>query len=159
ADDSAKASWDRWENWRDDFFIPAASLLVRAPWVFARGNHELCSRAGPGYFYFLDPHSRLLGHNPARYRCPPQVNGGEPFPNFVFVPPYALPFDEGLTLVVMDSANACDSANPVSHATEIYTAQFAQVRELIRSPYAWVATHRPIWAVFLDDGPTVDCDK
>jgi hypothetical protein len=124
--------------------------------VFTRGNHELCSRAGPGYFYFLDPHSSLLGHDPARYRCPPQVEGGDPFPNLVFVSPYALAFDEGLTLVVLDSANACDSPKPVSHATEIYATQFAQVRGLIQSRYAWIATHRPIWAVFPETA-TVDC--
>lgn len=52
---------DSWEAWRADFFAPAAPLLSRAPWVPARGNHELCSRAGPGWFYFLDPHSDLLG--------------------------------------------------------------------------------------------------
>ena len=29
---------------------PAAELLATAPWVVARGNHELCSRAGLGWF-------------------------------------------------------------------------------------------------------------
>jgi hypothetical protein len=39
---------DKWSDWRDDFFAPASRLLPAAPWLFARGNHELCSRAGPG---------------------------------------------------------------------------------------------------------------
>ena len=102
ADALDSASWDRWPHWRDDFFKPATPLFATAPWVFSRGNHELCSRAGPGYFYFLDPHSPLLGHDPARYRCPAQTNGGDPSPNLTFVPPYALAFDAGLTLVDID---------------------------------------------------------
>src|SRR5262249_7724456 len=114
--DLASPSWDRWDNWRDDFFRPAAPLLREAPWGFTRGHHERCSRAGPGYFYFLDPHSPLLGQDPARYRCPPQVNGGAPFPNLTFVAPYALRFGPGLTLVVVDSANACDTPAPVTNA-------------------------------------------
>ena len=69
-----------------------------------------------------------------------------------------LPFDEGLTLVVLDSANACDTADPVTHAHEIYTAQFAKVEELIHTRYAWVVTHRPIWAAFVDSA-SVDCAK
>lgn len=37
---------DAWEAWWLDFFQPAGELLTAAPWVFARGNHELCSHAG-----------------------------------------------------------------------------------------------------------------
>jgi len=147
ADKPDSASWDTWKHWRDDFFKPAAPLTAKAAWVFARGNHELCSRAGPGYFYFLDPHSSLLGHEPTRYQCPAQVNGGAPLSNLTFVPPYALAFDAGLTLLVMDSANACDTADPVTSALSIYAAQFGQIQSLIRTPYAWVVGHRPIWAV------------
>jgi hypothetical protein len=156
ADDLGSASWDTWKHWRDDFFKPAAPLMAKAVWVFARGNHELCSRAGPGYFYFLAPHSSLLGHDPARYRCPPQVSGTDPFPNLTFVPPYALAFDAGLTVVVMDSANACDTADPVANALSIYTAQFGQIQSLIQTPYAWLVGHRPIWAVAADK-VRVDC--
>ncbi len=46
---------DIWRNWHDDVFKPGKSLLAAAPWVAARGNHELCSRAGAGYFYFFRP--------------------------------------------------------------------------------------------------------
>ena len=57
---------DSWEAWRIDFFEPAAPLLRRAPLVPTRGNHELCSRAGPGFFYFLDPRSSLLADELSR---------------------------------------------------------------------------------------------
>jgi len=52
---SGAAVGDQWASWNQDFFIPAAPLLRAAPWIFVRGNHELCARAGNGWFYFLDP--------------------------------------------------------------------------------------------------------
>ena len=42
------------DAWNADFFGPAAPLLAAAPWVMVRGNHEDCSRAGEGWFRFLD---------------------------------------------------------------------------------------------------------
>jgi len=46
---------DRWLSWRQDFFAPGAPLLGAAPWIFVRGNHEICKRAGNGWFLLLDP--------------------------------------------------------------------------------------------------------
>ena len=40
---------DVWRNWHDDLFRSAGKLMKAAPWIVARGNHELCSRAGRGY--------------------------------------------------------------------------------------------------------------
>jgi predicted phosphodiesterase len=42
-----------WEEWRDDFFAPSAPLFAAGPWIMVRGNHEICSRAGEGWFRFL----------------------------------------------------------------------------------------------------------
>jgi hypothetical protein len=50
---------DVWESWMQDFFRPAKPLLDAAPWVFVRGNHELCKRGGNGWFQFLDPRSMV----------------------------------------------------------------------------------------------------
>jgi len=51
----AGATWGYgWDAWRDDFFKPAAPLLASAPWLFVRGNHESCFRAGQGWFRFVD---------------------------------------------------------------------------------------------------------
>ncbi|HEY8876222.1 MAG TPA: metallophosphoesterase, partial [Roseateles sp.] len=36
------------DTWQADFFQPAKALLAAAPWVFVRGNHEACARAGQG---------------------------------------------------------------------------------------------------------------
>ena len=49
---------DNWASWRADFFAPAAPLLRAAPWIFIRGNHEACARAGEGWFRFLEPRAR-----------------------------------------------------------------------------------------------------
>jgi hypothetical protein len=123
--------------------LPAAPLLAQAPWIAARGNHELCSRAGPGYFYFLDPHSSLLG---GELRCPAQRNGSEACPNLLFVAPYQLELGT-VRLAVLDSANACDA---YPNFTQIYARQFEQLPNLGAGPPTWLVTHRPIWGV--DDG-------
>ena len=52
-------SGDRWESWGQDFFTPAEPLLKAAPWVFTRGNHEICARAGEGWFRFLETRPAL----------------------------------------------------------------------------------------------------
>jgi len=74
---------DSWKHWNRDFFSAAQPLFPIAPWVFARGNHELCSRAGPGWFYFLDASSTLLGQYHTQLSCPAAEN---PNPE-VFSPP------------------------------------------------------------------------
>jgi hypothetical protein len=43
------------DAWAADFFAPAAPLLAAAPWVMVRGNHEVCNRAGQGWYRYLDP--------------------------------------------------------------------------------------------------------
>ena len=49
---------DTWQLWQKDFFPVAQPLLLAAPWVFGRGNHEGCPGAGDlvygmGYFQFF----------------------------------------------------------------------------------------------------------
>lgn len=55
AECAGSVSGDVWGSWQQDFFEPARELLQSAPFVLVRGNHELCSRAGRGWFQFLDP--------------------------------------------------------------------------------------------------------
>ncbi|HVR02960.1 MAG TPA: metallophosphoesterase [Polyangia bacterium] len=43
------------DTWMADFFTPAAPLLAAAPWIMVRGNHEVCNRAGQGWYRYLDP--------------------------------------------------------------------------------------------------------
>lgn len=137
---------DSWEAWRDDFFAPAGDLLAAAPWVFARGNHELCSRAGPGWFYFLDPSTDLDPAGGGQRSCPEPVATGAPIDNVVLTPPYAVAQGD-LTVVVVDSANACDSfTNPTFQAR--YDQQAAALPSLVpASGTTWLMSHRPMFGV------------
>lgn len=76
---------DRWDSWKQDFFSPALPLLKAAPWIVVRGNHELCSRAGEGWFQLLEP-------RPAPETCTNKRD------------PYRIRL-ENLSLWVMDSAD------------------------------------------------------
>ena len=136
---------DTWDTWEADFFEPAQPLLAAAPWVVVRGNHELCSRAGRGWFYFLDAHSPLLDPDVETPSC-----------NAPTVPtePYGLTM-ANLQLIVLDSANACGAGEgPQSNlAAEehafAYARQFDTVNALLAegSKPAWLLTHRPLWGI------------
>ena len=140
------SSPDGWAAWQADFFAPAQASLPAAPWIFVRGNHELCSRAGPGYFYFLDPSSVLLGGGATQTVCPDQ--NGTPPSTLRFNQPYKITLGS-LSLVVIDSANADDTA---SGNQAQYNAQLAAVAAMItKGTPAWVLTHRPFWGVMKPD--------
>lgn len=140
---------DAWEYWRDDFFAPAGGLLHSAPWVFARGNHELCSRAGPGWFYFLDPSSNLPGGGGRQLSCPPPQPDANPIVSVRIAPTYRLDL-ASLHLIVLDSANACDSfvTPPMQEFTQRYVDEAEKAGALAPDrETAWLVTHRPVWGV------------
>jgi hypothetical protein len=118
-------SGDKWETWDADFFTPASALLDSAPWVFTRGNHEICSRGGKGWFRFLDP-------NP-------------PFPECEeFTPPYSV--DIGLVqLLMLDSSSADDNDAP-QDLVDVYSAQIDALSE-IAGNNAWLLAHHPVWGI------------
>jgi hypothetical protein len=124
----AGSPWgDNWTSWAADFFTPAAPLLAAAPWVILRGNHEDCSRAGPGWLRLLgplavDPKALCVDH----------------------IPPYAVP-TEHLNLIVMDDANAPEIDAPDS-LVPVYRGDFASIAHLASTP-SWLLMHRPIWGV------------
>ncbi len=134
---------DTWASWRDDFFLPASSLLEAAPWVVARGNHELCSRAGPGWFYFLDPSSNLAGGG-GQQSCPEPNPTKSPIANVVLSTPYAVDLGT-VRLIVLDSANACDAFTEPTF-TAAYSKQLAAIGQLAGGN-TWLMSHRPLWGV------------
>jgi hypothetical protein len=145
---------DAWEAWWLDFFQPAGDLLTAAPWVFARGNHELCSHAGPGWFYFLDASSDLAEGGGRQLACPSQDGAGPALPHLQFVEPQVLHLGD-LDLLVLDSANACDQ---LPGYTDIYRRQLTAAAARLRARKAWLLTHRPIWGIE-DEGATLyGCD-
>jgi predicted phosphodiesterase len=116
---------DNWPVWQKDFFNPAAPLLAAAPWVMVRGNHEICSRGGHGWFRLLDPH-------PSTDRCTDTTQ------------PYALRIGS-LSLVLFDGSDADDrNADPAKVAA--YRDQLKSVLADVPA-HSWLLTHRPIWAL------------
>jgi hypothetical protein len=122
---------DNWAVWQKDFFDPAAPLLAAAPWVLVRGNHELCSRGGHGWFRLLDPH-------PETDRCVETTL------------PYALRIG-ALNLLLFDSADADDATAEPTKVT-FYREQLQTLLAHVPAN-TWLLTHRPIWA--LAQGPGV----
>jgi predicted phosphodiesterase len=122
---------DDWPTWKADFFAPAAPALLAAPWIVVRGNHEICKRAGAGYFRLLDP-------TPAQ--APP--------PCIDVIPQFTVTIG-GQAFIVFDSSNAADKC-PCDPAA--YAAQFAAMRPAAGT---WLLTHRPIWG-FRSHGRTLN---
>ena len=118
-------SADKWEAWRADFFAPAAELLRAAPWVMARGNHEACSRAGRGWFRFLDPQLPASGCRD-------------------YTTPYATGMGE-LQLLVLDTAILPNTDAPADMVAS-YAPQFDLVRQQTHYP-TWLIMHHPLWGV------------
>lgn len=141
---------DDWKNWQSDFFDPARPLLSKAPWIFTRGNHELCSRAGPGWFYFLDSGASARLGGSGQLACPPQGGRAPPRDDALryleFTEPQVINLAD-LRVVVIDSANACDRFAP-KPTTAIYAVQLERVLETSpRDKTIWLVSHRPFWGI------------
>jgi hypothetical protein len=128
---------DNWTNWYYQFFKPASKLLAAAPWIFVRGNHEICSQRGSGYFLLLDPRATAA--------CPGDST-----------PPYAVTLGKSNFIVLDSSGATCDfppgspekSCKPSEQAAQIKTlaAQLKSSQSMIPSgASARLLTHRPVW--------------
>jgi 3',5'-cyclic AMP phosphodiesterase CpdA len=115
---------DNWPTWAADFFTPGQPLLTAAPWVFVRGNHEDCQRAGLGW-------TRLLATAPYDTAVPCADHTA----------PYTVPLD-AMKLVVMDDANAPDTSVD-ANAVPAYRAEFAALGQ--QTGPLWLLSHRPVW--------------
>jgi hypothetical protein len=120
----AGSPWgDNWTTWKADFYDPAAPLLAAAPIVLARGNHEDCKRAGPGW-------DRLQGPGAFNGAC----NTHEPL--------YTVDLG-GLTLAVLDDAVSDEPALDRDVA-KVYADEIGGLAKL-PAP-VWFVHHRPTWA-------------
>jgi len=126
-----------WDTWQADFFTPAAPLLAVAPWVMARGNHESCSRAGQGWWRFLDPR----GLQQAR-----DCNLAADDQQGDYSAPYAVPVGGGAQLIVFDSSAAGNKPLANSDAAfALYQNQFRQVDQLAaQAAFSIFIEHHPI---------------
>jgi hypothetical protein len=123
----AGSPWgDNWATWDAEFFNPAQPLFAAAPWVMVRGNHEDCSRGGPGWF-------RLLDAAPAALACPAQSA------------PMAINVG-ALMLYVLDSSGTEDRSAPPGPVTA-FAAQLDALKADLKAKPGWIVTHRPIWGL------------
>lgn len=130
-----------WDTWQADFFTPAAPLLAVAPWVMVRGNHESCTRAGQGWWRFIDPRPLQAGRDCNREQD--DVVGD-------YSAPYAVPLGrigtEQAQLIVFDSSKV--PYKILSHsetAYQIYLQQFQAVNQLAeQADVNFFINHHPI---------------
>lgn len=132
---------DNWKAWNADWFAPVGEMLAAAPWVFARGNHEDCTRGGTGWFLFFDPRDVPPGAD----RCAGTTD------------PYAVRVPGVGTLLIVDTAcapwystgcwPAAGGVNDTTRAIPAYAGQLARLPGLMDAGTpAWLVTHVPVWA-------------
>lgn len=125
-----------WARWNADFFTPAEPLLRNTPWIFVRGNHEMCGRAAEGWVRFLDPRNYVW------------ENANTCNSNLQFTPPYRVSVGE-LHVTVMDTSS-------LKNSNQKQSAMMAGQFELLANakPNTWLMMHHPIWADDVGDPVT-----
>jgi hypothetical protein len=128
------------DAWQADLFEPARPLLAAAPWVFVRGNHESCARAGQGWFRFVDAQP----WTPQR-SCNEVVNDDAAD----FSDPYAVTLDANTQFIVFDSSKS--SGKPylsTDPAFAKYVDEMQVVERLTKiKPNNIFMSHHPLHAV------------
>ena len=124
------------DTWSADFFEPLKPLLEAAPWVFTRGNHESCQRAGQGWYRYLDPDP----FNPER-ACETKDSIHAEFST-----PYAISLGPDQQLIVFDSSGASEKQTKDSdRVINAYQDQFKVVEKLAENkPKNWLVLHHPV---------------
>jgi hypothetical protein len=132
---------DNWATWEAEFFKPASPLLLQAPWVILRGNHENCARAGVGWTFFFAPPFQYEKIDAARV-CQDDLD------------PYRLTLRDAaagsrLVLIVLDTADAedtyglADSPNGKKGRCSYYRDKLKPL--ITGNAQFWLALHQPLW--------------
>lgn len=129
---------DNWAAWEQDFFAPARGLLATAPWVFVRGNHEDCSRAGQGWHHFLAPRS---AHGKPIKNCDELTA-----PYTVRIAGWALDLPEDLYLVVLDTAYGGKIGPFLKKRYADWETEVEQALKRVPAvDRAWILLHQPVF--------------
>jgi hypothetical protein len=134
------------DSWDADVMIPSKPLFLAAPWVAVRGNHEVCNRAGQGWYRYLDTNP-FDTTGVKTCNDPANDNVGN------FNDPWAVSFGD-TEFIAFDSANASKTAYSPP-AFQPYTSQLATAGGLA-SPNLlniW-AVHHPVLGYSAANPPT-----
>jgi hypothetical protein len=126
-----------YDTWQADLFQPAKPLLAAAPWLFVRGNHESCSRAGQGWFRFVDSQP----WSEARACNLPSLDREADFSQ-----PFAVPIGPTAQFLVFDSSQTPGKAlDPKDNAYAKYVSQMGQIAKLAQArPNSYFLSHHPV---------------
>jgi hypothetical protein len=128
-----------YDTWQADFFSPAKPLLAAAPWVFVRGNHESCWRAGQGWFRWIDSQP---------WREARSCNKPENDDEADYSEPYAVPVSAQTQLIVFDSSKT--SGKPFKSSDLAYGKYMQQLKKLTQQTQqksnSFFMSHHPLQA-------------
>ncbi|MEP6867660.1 MAG: metallophosphoesterase [Novosphingobium sp.] len=129
-----------WDAWNADFFTPAEPLLRAAPWLVVRGNHENCSRAGQGWWRFLDPRPLAIDQD---CNDPAHDETGD------YSDPYGVPIGGDAQIIVLDLAITGDKpiTSPDFRFKDFQKSYADMDRLAARARTNIVANHKPILAL------------
>ncbi len=135
------------DAWVADFFAPAAPLLAAAPWVMVRGNHEVCNRAGQGWYRYLDPNP-FDSTDVKTCDVPANDTTGN------YNDPWAVSFGD-TQFIVFDSANTSKTAySPAAFMP--YTTELAEAAGLASTNLLNIfAVHHPVLGYTAANPPTI----
>jgi hypothetical protein len=129
-----------WDTWEADFFRPAANLLAAAPWIVVRGNHEQCTRAGQGWYRFLDPNPYTEAHscNSAANDAVLQTSGplAGQLVGGAYNAPYAVTVGANSQVIVFDSNNVGSATVAAGGSSNFntYQAEFQAAAAFATNP-------------------------
>lgn len=138
-----------WAAWDADFFAPAGPLLASAPWAITRGNHELCDRAGAGWFRFLD-YRRFPDAEPRYSPDYDEANCSN------YIDPLTVRLGD-LQLILMDVAGLADAPGKGknqgwTNGDHVRTARQLDAVTALQSTQtatiSWLVTHKPLLAFY-----------
>ncbi len=138
--DCAGSPWGYgFDAWQADLFKPAEPLLAVAPWVFVRGNHESCFRAGQGWFRFIDA-APLLVERTCDSTAQDVIAD--------FSEPYAVSAGHGNQFIIFDSSKSSGKSYAVTDpAYRNYVAQMQKVATLAdAAQHSFFLSHHPLLA-------------
>jgi hypothetical protein len=136
------------DAWAADFFTPAAPLLAAAPWIMVRGNHEVCNRAGQGWYRYLDPNP-FDATDVKTCDNPANDNAGN------FNDPWGVSIGD-TQFVAFDSSNVSKTAYSPA-AFQPYTSELAEAGSLTSNANLLniFAVHHPVLGYTAANPPTV----